>query len=255
MHKTSLIKKFLRYASLWCKLSKRNLVNVDLSGQDLHGLDLSWYNMSSVNLCNANLRHADLNFTNLEGAKLNGADLTNAVLFGANLVCADLCNAILDNADLRNANLHKACLINASIKNVRWNYCTIGLAPAPEGELIGWCIENNHLIKLLIPADSPRSCDTTRKFRAAWVRVLEIDDGVFDRIECKCGQTHMIYEVGKITKADDWDENRWNSCSHGIYFFLSRAEAEEWQRNTCNFVPSAGDLRRWRKYDAIWLGK
>ena len=33
------------------------------------------------------------------------------------------------------------------------------------------------------------------------------------------------YTVGEIVKADSWDENRWNECSHGIHFFIDRQSA------------------------------
>jgi hypothetical protein len=81
---------------------------------------------------------------------------------------------------------------------------------------------------MLIPADARRSCATTRKYRAEYVRVLEIDDGAVTRLE-HCGEFGTaVYEVGEITHADDWDEDRWNECSHGIHFFLTREEAEAW---------------------------
>ena len=39
----------------------------------------------------------------------------------------------------------------------------------------------------------------------------------------------IVYEVGEITHADSWDEDRWNECSHGIHFFLTQEEAEAWR--------------------------
>jgi len=35
-----------------------------------------------------------------------------------------------------------------------------------------------------------------------------------------------VYEVGKLTIPDGFDENRWEECSHGIHFFITRSEAE-----------------------------
>ena len=34
-----------------------------------------------------------------------------------------------------------------------------------------------------------------------------------------------IYKVGEIVHSDSWDDNRWNECSHGIHFFITRDEA------------------------------
>ena len=107
------------------------------------------------------------------------------------------------------------------------NYITIGTHPAPQGDLIGWGKKSGAIVKLLIPADAPRSCATTRKHRAAWVNVLEIDGDV-TRLEHSTEYGDVVYEAGEITHADSWDEDRWQECSHGIHFFLTREEAEAW---------------------------
>ena len=33
-----------------------------------------------------------------------------------------------------------------------------------------------------------------------------------------------IYKVGEIVHSDSWDSDRWNECSHGIHFFMTRDE-------------------------------
>ena len=38
-----------------------------------------------------------------------------------------------------------------------------------------------------------------------------------------------IYKVGKIVSSDSWDDNRWDECSHGIHFFITRDEAVRYQ--------------------------
>ena len=35
----------------------------------------------------------------------------------------------------------------------------------------------------------------------------------------------FIYKVGEIVEVKDFDENRWEECSTGIHFFLTRDEA------------------------------
>ena len=194
-------------------------------------------NLCYANLRHANLRHANLSDANLSGANLSGANLCYANLSGANLRNTDLRNANLRNTDLRNtdlrntdlrdANLHNALLAGADLGNIRINYLTIGIHAAPLGDLICWAKKSGHIIKILVPADAPRSCATTRKSRAAWVKTLEIDGDV-TRLEHSTEYGITIYEIGEITHADRWDENRWNECSHGIHFFLTKEEAEAW---------------------------
>ena len=35
----------------------------------------------------------------------------------------------------------------------------------------------------------------------------------------------FIYKVGEVVEVKDFDENRWEECSTGIHFFLTRDEA------------------------------
>jgi len=182
-----------------------NLRGADLRGADLRGADL----------CNANLRDADL----------RDADLRDANLYDANLYDANLCNA-----DLRNANLCGANLRAADLTGIKTNYLTIGISLAcPEvGAFIAWKKAGEFLVKLEVPADALRSSATTAKCRASHVRTLE----VYDKYGNAVGEATSIrigrYVVGEVTRCDWWDPDRWNECSGGIHFFMSRAHAEAW---------------------------
>ena len=39
------------------------------------------------------------------------------------------------------------------------------------------------------------------------------------------GEYSFTYEVGKTYEVNDFDDNRWNECSTGIHFFITRDEA------------------------------
>ena len=41
--------------------------------------------------------------------------------------------------------------------------------------------------------------------------------------------SNFIYRVGEIVRVDNFDENRWNECSTGIHFFITRREAEQYE--------------------------
>ena len=95
-----------------------------------------------------------------------------------------------------------------------------------EGAFIAWkkC-ENNVIVKLLIPEDAKRSSATTRKCRASKAIVLEVigaEKGV------SYEDADFVYEVGKEMTPDSFDDDRWNECSHGIHFFITREEAEKY---------------------------
>lgn len=36
------------------------------------------------------------------------------------------------------------------------------------------------------------------------------------------------YRAGEIVKSDVWDDNRWDECSNGIHFFITKTEAENY---------------------------
>ena len=148
----------------------------------------------------------------------------------ANLKGANLIYANLRGANLRGANLSYADLSNADLSNVTYNCLTAFFATQcpEEGSFIGFKKANNKIVKLLITEDSLRSSATSRKCRCSKAKVLSITSldakESFDKIASKYDR-NFIYEVGKIVEVKDFDKNRWNECSTGIHFFITREEA------------------------------
>lgn len=161
----------------------------------------------------------------LRGANLRVADLQEADLRGANLRWADLLHANLLHANLREANLQGADLRGADLRE------TYAVLQCPEqGSFTGFKkLRDNKIATLEILEDAKRSSATARKCRASAVRVIEIEDK--DGEKCRNGVSwhdeNFIYEVGKILTVEDFDEDRWNECSTGIHFFITRQEAVE----------------------------
>jgi len=210
-----------------CGVNAARLPEIWRAKIDLSGVSLRGANLSCAYLRGANLSEADLHGTFLSFAILNEANLRNTNLGVAYLRGAILRDANLSGADLSCTTLRGALLHGADLSGIKTNHLTIGIHEAPEGALIGWGKKSGHIVKMLIPAGAPRSCGTTRKYRAAWVETLEIENGV-TRLEHQTDYGTGTYEVGAITRADSWDEDRWTECSHGIHFFLTREEAEAW---------------------------
>jgi uncharacterized protein YjbI with pentapeptide repeats len=187
-------------------------------------LDTNNVNLIGADLIDADLRGADLRGADLIDANLIGADLIDADLRGADLRGADLRGADLIGADLRGAKLIGADLIDAEgiTEEILISYTTI----TPEGDLIGYkkC-KDNIIVKLKIPSKAKRSNATGRKCRAEYIKVLEIY-GADKAISNHDNKTE--YKVGKTVKCDKWDENRWEECSGGIHFFLTKLEAERY---------------------------
>ena len=164
--------------------------------------------------CRANLSRADLSYANLSYANLSYADLSYANLSGADLSYANLSCANLSGADLSCANLSGA----------KYNMQTSFFAlQCPEsGAFIAYKKAQGKIITLQITDDALRSSATTRKCRASKAIVLKIDGAEF---VCSDYDPDFIYRVGKTVEVKNFDIDRWNECSSGIHFFITRAEA------------------------------
>ena len=101
-----------------------------------------------------------------------------------------------------------------------------------EGSFIGYKIcKESKIVKLLITEDSKRSSATTRKCRASKVKVLEISNiENTEKYEMATSRydENFVYKVGETIEIADFDENRWNECSSGIHFFITRGEAVQY---------------------------
>lgn len=195
---------------------KEWLENTGGSRADLRGADLR----------NANLYGADLRNANLRGADLRRANLRDANLCGANLRGANLCYA-----DLRDANLCYADLRDANLENVQANtYTSFYWLSCPEtGEFTAFkkC-RDGIIVTLLITADAKRSSATSRKCRASKAVVISIETKTGTQVDEAKSQhdSSFVYRVGETLEVSDFDNDRWNECSSGIHFFITRKEAE-----------------------------
>lgn len=208
---------------------RANLLDADLSGADLSEADLARANLKGTDLSGANLAWADLSGADLSGAFLTKANLTRAFLTKANLTGADLAWADLSEADLSGAYLTDADLYGAkNVPDLPW------LSIVPDcGTFVGWKKVAGYIIKLEIAEDAKRSNATGRKCRCSAARVLEIQslDGKKADIQSVCNTRyypHITYTAGEVVLPDWYDDDKWNECSHGIHFFVTREEAVEY---------------------------
>ena len=190
----------------------------DLSGADLSRANLSWANLSGADLSRANLSWANLSWANLSGADRSWANLSWANLSGADLSWANLSGADLSGADY----IEKA-------KNLFYPIA------CPEiGAFVGWkkakVKTSGHecIVKLEITEDAVRSSAAGRKCRCSKATVLEIQDlegNVLEQVAVSDRDKNFHYIPGTVVSVSDFDENRWNECSTGIHFYITREEA------------------------------
>ena len=61
------------------------------------------------------------------------------------------------------------------------------------------------------------------------VAIQNIDGTDSGLSEVRSGYDHnFIYKIGETVVVDNFDDNRWNECSTGIHFFITRQEAVEY---------------------------
>ena len=184
-----------------------------------------------ANLYNADLSRAVLREANLYNADLRRAVLCEANLYGANLYGAVLRGANLYRAVLREANLYRADLREANLREADLSRATLPAFQIPqEGDLIVWKkLQGNVLAKLLVPAAACRTASLVgRKCRAEYVKVLELI-GTEERCAPSCHKSSVMYVVGETVHPDSYDDDIRVEYTHGIHFFLTKEEAEEWR--------------------------
>jgi len=193
-------------------LSKAKLSGANLYMADLYKANLSGADLSEADLSRAKLFEADLFGAKLSEANLYMADLSRADLCGANLSRAHLSRANLSEADLSEADLSKADLSEADLPYFQ-------ICPQ-EGSFVAYKKVDTGVIKIEVPAEANRTSSLVgRKCRAEFVKVLEGSG--------KSGRGGYYIE-GKTYYPDSYDDDIRVECTHGVHFFMTRREAENW---------------------------
>ena len=240
------LNKILSNHKLWL-MDESNGIRADLSGVDLEYANLDGADLGDANLSGADLGGANLGGTNLWYADLRGADLRYASLGcadlgyadlgGANLRCADLKGADLRGADLRDANLYGADLRGADLGGANlWSTdlsCVknifFPMACPEKGSFIAFKKAGCYIIELFIPSNAKRCSATSRKCRCSKAKVISITTPSGDKTNITEVHSNydpnFIYKLGEYVEVKNFDDNRWNECSTGIHFFITRQEA------------------------------
>ena len=223
-------------------LSGVDLEYADLDGVDLRNANLSGADLGGANLGGANLWYADLRGADLRYASLGCADLGYADLGGANLGCADLRDANLWNADLRGADLRDANLYGADLRGADLGGANLWstdlscvkniffpMACPEKGSFIAFKKAGCYIIELFIPSNAKRCSATSRKCRCSKAKVISITTPSGDKTNITEVHSNydpnFIYKLGEYVEVKNFDDNRWNECSTGMHFFITRQEA------------------------------
>lgn len=173
----------------------------------------------------------DLRSAHLRGTKLRGANLRGANLRYANLSHADLCGADLSGADLRYANLRGTELVGVNLTSTLLSPFQIvpehGSFTAYKAVVDKDCNKYCVLQLEILPNAKRTSSLVGRKCRASAVRVIKAF-GTKQKIFYSLHRPDFAYTVGKIIRSTKYNGDVRLECTHGIHFFLTKKEAEDY---------------------------
>lgn len=104
----------------------------------------------------------------------------------------------------------------------------------PRGGLIHWFkkCRNDLIVKLEITEDAMRCSATGRKCRCSKAKVISITnlDGTATNVKTAISKhdSNFTYTCGEIVEVQNFNTNRWDECSAGIHFFITRQEAVDY---------------------------
>lgn len=207
---------------------------------------------ANLDISNYNLKRAIFNNVHFINCKFYNIKFTNVIFVQCLLQDSNYSESIiddnffkrciLDNLSIIDSYLNNNFFINVDIRNMESNTLNILNYQHPihcpeEGEFIGFKQANLKkerywyypvLVKLRIPSDAKRCSATSNKCRCNKAEVLEITDYISNESYLEAYSDYdpnFKYEVGKFVEVKDFDDNRWNECSTGIHFFLTKNEA------------------------------
>lgn len=145
-----------------------------------------------------------------------------------------------DNVDFSGAQLVDSIWKDNSFTNIKFDNASLSGAVLPDeiesqipncpgGDLIGWKKLTNSICKILIPAQAARSRATSNKCRAEFAKVLKFYPDCITE-DKSLYNPNFLYEINQTVRPTyRFNRNRWEECTSGIHFFLTRKEAEAYE--------------------------
>lgn len=218
------------------------LVNANLTRSYFHGASFMMASLISISAYHACFVQACF-----QGACLTEANLSYSILHNAVFVDSKLEATKFDKTYLSGATFEKVRIYHTSFKETNeLNELSntsdaikdviskeVPSACPEEGSFIGWKKTHfngeTYIVKLKIPESAHRSSGTGRMCRCDKAKVLEIQNLDGSKAKIKVVRSFydhdFTYELGKTIEVPYFSKNRFDECSPGIHFFISRQEA------------------------------
>lgn len=207
--------------------------------------DIFDYELSKINFVNCsfdlinNVNFKECEFKNCYFNHIKDSNFDNCDFYSSDFTSNHIINVSFKNSFIAFSNFYMSQIVNLKINNCRMrNNSYLEMECPEEGSFIGYkklvdFYNNEYICKLLIPEDAKRSSATSKKCRCSYAKVLEIKNikngemvsSVLHNVRIFSEYKHINYKVGDFVFPDEWDENRFNECSHGIHFFMNKKYA------------------------------
>ncbi len=208
-----------------CDLSQLDMSYSDMSYSNMRGADMSYSDMSYSNMSYSNMRGADMSYSDMSYSDMNHANMRYANMCGSNMSYANMRYANMCGSNMSYANLGYSIMRGGDKRNIIYNGATsfFAIQCPEEGSFIGYKKCQDKIVTLQITEDAERSSATSRKCRCSKAKVISIEDGLTS-IASDYDES-FIYKVGEVAEVEFFDKDRWNECSTGIHFFITKQEA------------------------------
>lgn len=228
-----------------CNFSNSNLTESVFMNSAIRMCSFDQANLCKVLFNNVGIQNSSFRVASLVRASFDAVCFTQVSDFeGANFFQSYFYDTNLNVSNMLGANLSSAIIITIDKNPDSKKLPFMPMVCPEEGSFIAWkkvwCpeLKDYILAKLEIPANAKRCSGTGRKCRASRAKVLEFQTVGGKKLPDTLVATPLwgffygtlTYKVGKTVVAKNFDPNRWQTCSRGIHFFLTKDEAKRYQK-------------------------
>lgn len=234
-----------------CFMEHAFLRKIEAESLGMQNVDLSYSDISESHITCSYFNDCHFDYSRLVGLDFREVRLNRirAGFIEADSISA--CDISGHDVKLERSDLSNSYLCRVSVKDLYLSACctegmtvvesdkiNIPLSCPDTGAFIGWkkciCENGTHaIVKLQIYDTSERVSGGGRKCRCSKAKVLEIQDLSGSRNDIKEARSiyanEFVYVVGHNVKPlERFEKNRWEECSSGIHFFITRKEAVDY---------------------------
>ena len=229
---------------------------------DMNAADLTHVLFNRSTLENVNMKAADIFKSDIKNSNLCNVDFISSLVINCDCDNSSFFNSVMFRCNIWNSNFThindfyyskivstflKDCVFTFSDYEDAFADCSMKrtiITPSepvetivPEtGSFIGYKkvrLDNGScgVVRLKVLEDSKRSNGTSCMCRCSKAKVLSIIDerGEYYRQGYSFYDKSFKYKVGEVVEVENFNDNKFLDCTHGIHFFMTEKEAWDYE--------------------------